>query len=192
MFSGINEAWNNDPVKDITRKLSSGSFSQPSDMAKAFNVKNTRNNLNDEKVKREHYESITLDDSENDEITDASISLYSTCNSDNTPYAPVNVSYKHSHAKKSTCNFNHRHLSRCTECRNQLKKMINSNIKKRMSDILLELKLKELHMYGSNTNNNETHTNSIVNDNWKEVAILVMGSIIALLVIYLIIKSINK
>ena len=208
MFSGINEAWNNDPVKDITKKMSNGSFSKPPDIVRALNVKNQTNDVNNNRINKknrknreniEAYTSISLSD--DDEITDASISLYSTCKSDAyTPLAstrdlsPMDIRYSNNKSTKrdSGCNFNHRHLSKCTECRGQLKRMISSNIEKKMKDILLELKLKELHIYGNKNNSDDTKQTHFFNDNWKEVAILVMGSIIALLIVYLIVKSMNK
>lgn len=197
MFSGINEAWNNDPVKDITKRLSNGSFSRPSDMADALTVKKNRNNINDGRInnnqQKESYQNITLSD--DDEITDASISLYSTCDTDTyTPFASVDIgkSGRKLLKKNSSCNFNHRHLKKCSECRTQLKRMINSNIEKRMKDILLEIKLKDLHMQTNKNSADNDKPHYFFNDNWKEVAILVMGSIIALLIVYLIVRSINK
>lgn len=61
MYSNITDAWNNDPVKEISTKLSQGSFRDTSEYSESFDFKKHANKSNNKRIK---YPEVTLTDTE--------------------------------------------------------------------------------------------------------------------------------
>lgn len=204
MFSNINEAWGNDPVKEMTNKLSNGGFITP---------KGTSNTKNKEALSLSDINSLSLI-SEN---TNAS-----TNDSDFGPFAPANFTKnkkKHNNRYKldsdsddsdyqdTKCAQSIKHLKNCNRCYDKLKDLINSKVNQKFDELILENKLKQLqsaistpiavpptpqpnYQNQQNTNQN-TNQNNTRNDTWKETLIIVIGAIIAIFIIFLIVKSLK-
>jgi hypothetical protein len=164
MFSNINEVWNNDPVKAITDNL----------------AKNDTANLSDS------HSLHLLSDEYN-------INNYGS-------YAPVNFGKKDmkimdlemmsemiSSPVNSKCFYSMKHLKKCDKCHYKLKALINSKVNKKFDEMILKSKMKQLQ-------NATAHTQPYVpkSDSWKETLIIVVGAIIAIFIIFILVKSLNK
>jgi hypothetical protein len=195
MFSSINEAWDHNPVKEITNKLTKGSFNKPDtdpteiykfsqqatsdstlnllseDMSVGRNMNTRYDSCSPVKFKtkkkiKKDVPSIDFSEFENTSATDVS------------PTTPVD----------SKCSYMVRHMSKCTRCYDKLNKLVDKRVKEKLNDVFLDYNLYQLK--------NTPPTQPIVSqpstdnksDSWKETLIIVVGAIIAILIIFLITK----
>ena len=107
---------------------------------------------------------------------------------------------------ESRCNYSVKHLKKCDKCYFKLKKLVNSQVHKKVDEIILENKMKQLQetMTLPKTQNSfpsgQTMTTQLIpytqnnstSESWKETLIIVIGAIIAIFIIFLVAKSINK
>lgn len=171
MFSNITEAWNNDPVKEITNKLNNSTNETISLSDNTISISSNNSLKNDLFPIDKDYKIL----SKNNPIeydTDKSIDLTDSI---------INQ-------KKFDTNYTHnyKHLKKCDNCYNYIMNLIDTQINKRMNDIILNEKLKQLKLYENNSKNN------IISHSWKDTLIIVSGIIIVIIVILLIFKTIKK
>jgi hypothetical protein len=224
MFSTIAEAWNRDPVREMTDKINSGVFTKPSVQSEVFNHKNQGNAVNESRVPKpspkinpfraKHYSDLSL--SNISEVSSESpclsngLSLLSTgTDSDFGKYAPV--SFMKSKPKNdnwiansfgdSRCDYSIKHLDKCEKCYGNLKKLINRKVRSKMDNIILDMKMKQLessqisHFIPSLMNphyNPAQLSTPVKNDSWKNTFIIVIGTIVALFIIFLLVKCMLK
>ena len=250
MFSNIKDAWGNDPVKEITDKLSKGAFQTNTDHENVFNFK-TQNLIENRKRINEN-DILSLSDnislslaSENTDIP-KSISFsnskkksYSnktnthSLHVDKTPdlsdienystYAPANYDkyFNNKKEKKSTyrskhpsitsinitdtdtdtsniinttddskCSYSSKHLKKCDRCYYKLKKLVDNKITKKIDDIILDNKMKQLEAFSLNNleTNLQKNNNISSGPSWEKHLIIVIGVLIAILIIFLIFR----
>lgn len=236
MFSNITEAWSHDPVKEMTEKLSKGTFQTNIPHSEIFNFKNQSNLDNQNKTSSlVKPNELSLSEgnslsvvSENTPIS--SLSLLNTNESDFGSYAPVNFdkysTKKKYHIKKnkyddsdesesdlsseslqnSRCSYSVKHLKKCDRCYNKLKKIVNTKVNKKFDEIILETKMKQLQNatlpqtqiiqpFQPLQNHLPQQPQNITtngSESWKETLIIVIGAIIAIFIIFLIVKALNK
>lgn len=202
MFSNITDAWERDPVREITNKLTTGSYHMDNN---PFRYKNEKNKINNSRIKKNDDSSISLSDN--------SIRL-SDIGIDYSPYAPVDFGKKTkkkyslntsdfntsdssessgmfgTNTGSSKCSFSTRHIKKCSGCHDRLKKMVNKKVTKKFDEMMLEYKMKQLQNTPPPIQQPvQTNTNY---DSWKEILIIVIGGIIALFIIFLIVKCLYK
>jgi hypothetical protein len=171
MFSSIDEAWDNNPVKEITNKLTNGSFNK--DQSNHTNIYKFKQNIPDEKKS-----AINSDSGINLLTEDMSIGQnfqtnFSSCSpiskfknktkSSNSGSGPKNVSSVEFSEFETTvnnmsttdqitpiniagtdCSFSARHLNKCSKCSTQLNKLINKKVKEKINDIFLDINLNQI------------------------------------------------
>lgn len=230
MFSHIEEAWNKDPVKQITGKLSKGAFLTNTNYSEIFNFKD-HNNSNKHVDKTPNSKDIlSISDANSLSLLSENTNASNIINSDFSSFAPVNfdkylnkkkVEKKHGiknnridysdydsdidiisdYLHESRCNYSIKHLRKCDRCYNKLKKLINTKVNNKFDELMLDNKMKQLqNMANIQSNMNQTLSQTIPNpqnnnhnnDSWKEVLIIVIGAIIAIFIIFLIVKAIYK
>lgn len=162
MYSNIIEAWNKDPVKEMTNKLSKN--------RKFLSLSST----DSEKPIKKSIDSLSLSDI-------GSLSILSEKRND-LPEKSILKSSKNS-SENSICSNTISHLKSCDTCNHRIKQMIDDKVKKKFDELILDNKLKELQ------NSKFSNEKSI---SWKEILIIVGGIIIILLIIFLIIKVSQK
>lgn len=176
MFSSIDEAWDNNPVKEITNKLTNGSFNK--DQSNHTDIYKFKKNISDEKKS-----SINSDSGINLLTEDMSIGQnfqtnFSSCspvkfknkakstgtnsNSRFNNVPPVEFSEfettigsnNMSTTDKITplnitatdCSFSIRHLNKCNKCSSQLNKLINKKVKEKINDLFLNINLNQIKL----------------------------------------------
>ena len=94
----------------------------------------------------------------------------------------------------SRCTYSIKHLKKCDRCYYKLKRMVDSKVNKKIDAILLDTKMKQLQNTTSSTIQPSVPYNQTngISDSWKEVLIIIIGAIIAIFIIFLIVKSLNK
>ena len=218
MFSNITDAWTNDPVKEITNRLSKGAFQDRTDHEKMFNFKNQNLLENNKRINDNDMLSLSENISLSlaSENTNYIKSPFISDVSEYTTFAPANYdkyenkkqkSIKTQHhpsvlsinttdtdtsnildtAEDSKCSYSSKHLKKCDRCYYKLKKLVDNNINKKIEDIILDNKMKQLETF-SQTQQLQKPTQS---DSWKETLIIVIGAVIAILIILLIFKCAN-
>ena len=97
----------------------------------------------------------------------------------------------------SRCNYSSKHLKRCDRCHSKLKKMINTKVNEKFDEMILESKLKQLQnanlaptVIQQPASLRDQPQNNTSSDSWKETLILIIGAIIAIFIIFLLVKSI--
>lgn len=90
----------------------------------------------------------------------------------------------------SRCNYSVKHLKKCDRCYDNLKKLVNKKVNERFDEIMLDAKLKQLQTLNSQPINVSTVPLIQTGNNisYKEILIIVVGAIIALIIIFLIVK----
>lgn len=200
MYSNIAEAWNKDPVKEITNKLSKNrKLLSPIDSE----INSSPNFIGSS-------DSITLSDV-------GSLSLMSEKKNSpklnksilkNTKFIPTTTESDGS----EVCTNSIKHLKSCDHCYHRLKQMIDNKVNKKFDELILDNRLKEIQNSGLRTNvnqqtvpisnlaldslllrNNEPKTPIVEKPGYvKETLIIIIGIIIILLIIFLIVKVIQK
>lgn len=207
MFSSVNEVWNNDPVKEMTKKLSNGDFQVMGGYLGSKSIPNLS------------------DDNSLSILSENTLGL-SAFNSEYTPYAPVNNSFdkylkssktnqkksknngKHllsetfesdfsldnnKNDTKSKCNYSINHLKNCNRCYDKLKRLVNSQLNEKFDEIILDTKMKQLqHMTPLQVQTQaaeKVSNNSLMTNSWKDVALIVMAIVIIIFFILFIFKS---
>lgn len=93
----------------------------------------------------------------------------------------------------SRCTYSIRHLKKCDRCYYKLKRLIDSKVGKKFDEMVLDNKMKQLQNSTQPTIiQSVPHQNNGISDSWKETLIIVIGTIIAFLIIFLIVRSLNK
>jgi hypothetical protein len=220
MFSNINDAWDRDPVKEMTNKLSNGAFKTQTDRAEIFNFKDGSNKINNARIgnKCESDNSIfsqsSLDLFSNSNLSPKKnkshigSSLEYTLDSDYSSYAPVNFKKKPYYSKSlidsdlfsesitdSKCMYSVKHLKKCDGCYSKLKKMINQKVNKKFDEMMLDMKMKQIQTGMQIPNQIQSvpqYQSNPFSDSWKETLIIMIGALIALFMIFLIVRSLNK
>lgn len=178
MFSNIDEVWNNDPIKEINKKFKHNQDVTP------YDSKNT-NDFWSAKRNSQSYDPISL----------SSDNFNSEMNSEmNSEYAPIDFSNYDKCKKKSLdlnhdnkCSFSIKHLSKCWDCKNKLKIIVDKKIKSRMDEIILNNKmddLKKMYVSSPPTPNNT----NIITDNYKELIVLFIGIFFAFIIFCMMVK----
>lgn len=209
LYSNISEAWKNDPVKEITNKLTLNTHKSYPERSQVFNFKNYMNEPNKDTISLTESISIMSDGEtpyENSQIPYASIpnkSNKSKFMSDNYIH-PYSKKYNNNYNKKSyyygseksdpfsdsKCDYSIRHLKKCDRCYDRIRQLINSQVNRKIDELILDNKMKQIqNIVPINQPNSINMTSS---DSWKETMIIVSGAIIALFIIFLIVKLIYK
>lgn len=184
MFSNITDAWSNDPVKEMTNKLSNAKFSENDNKIVLKNNTSTIPDINSISLASERASERTF------------VPLYSDF--DYSPYAPLEKYSRRTNRparyeyetdvdeKHNNCMYSIKHLKNCDQCYNRLKKLINDKIDKKFDEIMLDYKLKQIQNATTNTQS------TLTTQSGKEILLVVIGIVIALIIIFLIIKAIHK
>lgn len=176
MFSSIDEAWDNNPVKEITNKLTNGSFNK--DQSNHTDIYKFKKNISDEKKSAINSDSginlLTEDMSigQNFQTNFSSCSpvkfknkAKSTRTNSNSRFNNVpSVEFSEfettigsnnmSTTDKITpinitatdCSFSIRHLNKCNKCSSQLNKLINKKVKEKINDLFLDINLNQIKL----------------------------------------------
>ena len=226
MFSNIHEAWSKDPVKEMTSRLNRGDFKNDNEFVNAFKFKDHNNDFNGQSIKptndRSSREIPTTSLKEKDNqhssrsidlssITSPNNTLSLSTYSDASSYAPVDFKrnkkmkydFMNSESESFTdskCSYSIKHLKKCGKCYRSLIKLIEKKIKKKMDDVIIDMKFKQLQtqhlssqpMTSQQLQSAPTVSTPIMSESWKETLIIVMGAIITLFLIFLIVKSLWK
>jgi hypothetical protein len=117
-------------------------------------------------------------------------------------------------AQNSRCNYSVKHLKKCDRCYDKLKKLVNTKVNQKFDEMILDTKMKQLQ----NASIPPTHIihpqmqpqiqplmqqqiqpqmqpanlHPQKSDSWKELLIIVVGAIIAIFIVFLIVKALNK
>ena len=204
MFSNISEAWANDPVKEMTDKLSKGAFGTHTNRGDIFNLKKT------------NPTEISLSDN-----TSASISLFSENTINQSPFSPIRFNKTNKKTNRihhpslritdtdtnsdqtqesisssdnfadSKCSYSVKHLKKCNRCYNKLKKLINGKLTKKVDEIILDTKMKQIQN-ASMLQQPTQPVQALQPDSWRETLIIIVGAVIAIFIIFLIVKCLNK
>ncbi|AYV85371.1 MAG: hypothetical protein Satyrvirus13_4 [Satyrvirus sp.] len=190
MFSNITEVWNNDPVKEMTDKLSKNTF-RTKPQHEIFNFKNKNVGLSDAKSISLASENLTNTNSNsysNSYIPENSVNFREqNLNKYLKKYQPK--SYNSESEDDFKCDHNIKHLKKCKICYNKLKQFINSKINKKFDEIILDNKMKQLkNMVGTSN----IYPEKISNNNWKEILIIVAAIVIIIFIILMATKIFYK
>lgn len=222
MFSNIAEAWKYDPVKEMSTKLSKGAFSKQNEHSNIFNFKDRKNkdivSLSDDSLSLISENTIGSDNFR----TQRKNPLKGVYNDiEYGPFAPANLDKYPEKSKKpyrkskhpsitslsninstesdlfdsvdeSKCSYSVKHLNKCDRCYYKLKRMIDNKVNKKFDDMVLTNKMQQLQTNNVVTPVQPTQNNSGMSDSWKETLIIVIGAIIAIFIIFLIVKSLGK
>ncbi|XWV25153.1 hypothetical protein QJ856_gp0619 [Tupanvirus deep ocean] len=229
MFSNITEAWNYDPVKEMTDKLSKGAFRTNTDQSEIFNFKSQSNNINQTKINNaKPKDIISLSDGNSLSLLSENTTGINTLDSDFGSFAPVNFDKysnnkkkqnKNKHSKRydsissdsdlsstdsleeSRCDYSVKHLKKCDRCYDRLKKLVNSKVNRKFDEIILDTKMKQLQnvtvpqfpiLQQPQAQSYAQNIPTPNSDSWKETLIIVIGAIIAIFIIFLIVKAMHK
>lgn len=207
LYSDISEAWKNDPVKEMTNKLSMGTIKSYPERSEIFNFKNYINNPKKDTLSLTESISI-MSDGESPYETHKSHIPYASFTNKFDKSRFISNNHKQSYPKKykkythrnssdfsdmvseSKCDYSIRHLRKCNRCYDKIRQLINSQVNKKLDEIILDNKMKQIQ-------NNIPVSQPIANntassDSWKETLIIISGAIIALFIIFLIVKLIYK
>lgn len=189
-FSDINEAWEHDPVREITNKLSKGNF-KSSEHSKIFDFKSVQASCLPKSPDKD-TQSISLSD-----IDSTSLLSNNIVSSDIGSYAPINFSQASKKKRKyhisndttdnSRCNYSVKHLKKCDKCYHKLKHLIDTKVNKKFDEIILDNKMKELQ----NSNNIPPPPVPPVSS-WKETLVIIIGAIVAIFIVFLMIRSLGS
>lgn len=163
MFSNITDVWNNDPVKEISKKISSGLFNHPNCNNEYQLLQKAKQEESNDKIDRKNNY-YYLDDNDTYSISVAS-------------------DYKSKYKTKTQlqCHESINHIVECKECYEKLQKKIVNRFDKKLDKIFLKNKLKKIQK--------SSYKKSQI---WKNISVIVIGILIILLFLFLIIKSINN
>ena len=194
MYSNISEVWPNEHINEIPNKLPDRKI-----------IANSATDKIPESQKKVDLSEINSTSFMSDNLLpDNLLSDYSL--SEFGSYAPAKfdkyqsfdkLKKKYKYAKTqdndphipSTTACNHvTHMKKCDQCYDNLKNLINSKVSKKFDELMLDYKLKQLQ----NINQPKKSTEQYSNSRWKETLIIISGVIIAMFIIFLIIKSIHK
>jgi hypothetical protein len=188
MFSSWDEAWINDPVKAMTRKLSGKPASDKKKLADDSEVKKFK------EANKSPSDNLSKSDPRTDiyNFSSPSINL-SELSINTTPYKKKFFKQNNFSDAFDTPDFTEReelgcasvtdHLRKCDRCYAQFKKMIDRKVNDKLHDVMLF----------SNFNRQSTSTTDTQSsDSWKETLIIVVGVVIVIFILYLITKSLNS
>ncbi|AGC01903.1 hypothetical protein H012_gp559 [Acanthamoeba polyphaga moumouvirus] len=214
MFSNmtdITEAWDRDPVKGMTKKISDGIFDADRDKNKTiYKFKNDSKDLNSLSLSDNYSLSSKNSLSFNPKLSlDSDISNVLPSNFNKRGGLKNNIlnlseiinsdSSFTENGFNTKCEHSIKHIKKCNKCYDQLKKIVDNKVIKKMDEIILDNKLKQIQAFTPNLTQQNTpqnisqNTHSVINpDSWKETLVIVIGVIIALFIIFLIIKAICK
>ncbi len=204
MFSNITDAWNHDPVKEMTDKLSRGAFRNSSHDDEHPSTNDSRRNTRDV---------IKTNLSEDNSLSLLSDNTLNFTDSDFGSFTPINFNKKQTKNRRpkhydsdtnssqttnssddSDCSYSVKHLKKCTQCNDKIKKIISTKVNKKFDEMILDNKIKQLQsavgsqiqtyqpLVSSNTNN----------ESWKQLLIIVVAAVIIIFVIFLMAKTLNK
>lgn len=88
----------------------------------------------------------------------------------------------------SKCDYSVKHLNKCDRCYYKLKRMIDNKVNKKLDELVLEQKMKQIQNMPVQTPVQPNPSS----ESWKETLIIVVGAIIAIFIIFLIVKCISK
>lgn len=162
MFSSWDEAWVNDPVKAMTKKIAE----KPPIMKDKGSDKDSRTSIYD--FSTIASPSINMSDTP----FRRKISKRETNFSDifDTPH------------EKTSCASATNHIRNCDECYAQFKKMIDRRVNEKLQDMMMF----------NNFNRQPTLPESSSSDSWKETLIIIAGVVLVIFMLYLMAKSLNK
>uniref|UniRef100_A0A6C0CBY3 Uncharacterized protein n=1 Tax=viral metagenome TaxID=1070528 RepID=A0A6C0CBY3_9ZZZZ len=164
MFSSWDDAWINDPVKAMTRKLSGKPNSDTEPVDKISNPRTDIYNFSSPSIN----------------LSELSVNT--------TPYKKK--LYKRDDIFNTSdfverdepgCTAVTNHLQNCDRCYAQFKKMVDRKVNDRLHDIMLFSNI-----------NRQTDINTTQSDSWKETLIIVVGAVIVIFILYLMTKSLTK
>lgn len=206
MYSNITEAWNNDPVKEMSYKLSNDKFSKPG-REEIFNLTKT-NEKNDYQIirppsQRRQQASNIANLSDIESINSISFPIDDD-KSDFGLYAPVKFN-KYRKPQRvfnypsnvvddissetdypgSKCTLSLRHLKHCHQCYDKLKNLIDDKINKKFDEMNLDNKMKQLQ-------NMSCPNISTKSESWKEIMMIIFGAIVVIFIMLLIVRILPK
>ena len=101
----------------------------------------------------------------------------------------------------SRCNYSVKHLKNCDRCYDKLKKLVNTKVNEKFDEMILDTKMKQLQnatIPQTQLVHQQPHVvlpqniQNTSNNSWKETLIIVIGAIIAIFIIFLIVKALHK
>ena len=216
MFSSIPDAWNNNPVKEITNKLMTGGFNKNKlDHTDIYNFKQELS-----ESASESGINLLSEDMSVGQNLQTRFSSYSPVKFKNKPKSKLKSNLKSnsktvpsidfsefetsgitdtsmptrpSHMLDSRCSYSVKHLDKCTRCYAQLNKLINKKVKEKVNDIFLDINMSQLRMNNQPVQSqtqpqSASPTSTGLSDSWKETLIIIVGAVIAIFIIFLITK----
>lgn len=189
-FANIIEAWNHDPVKEITNKLSKGEFKIATEQSEFFDFKNANSvgatvSLSDNNLYGSDASCGTSDFGLGNLGCLNSLDSLGSLDSLVGPKRPDN-SKGLCDSAGSKCSFSIKHLNKCDNCYLKLKQLINKKVNEKFDNILLENKFKQLQTTFVPPSYDQR------SDSWKETLVIMVGAIIAIFLIFMIVKIFYK
>jgi len=215
MFSSIADAWNNNPVTEMSQKLSKGSFKQSTDnhMYKlsedslSFSDAPLSLGTDDIGMSRDRStlmsisptpEAQTLRRLLDDDILTIDMGEFANSleSSDGVNLTTTPIQ-KNGSIGDSRCSFSVKHLSKCDRCYRRLNRLINKKVKEKVNEYFVEANMKKLATINTQLNQSnalrypEADRSPLLSESLKETLIIVFGGVIALVIIYLIVKCLK-
>lgn len=197
MFSSLNDAWGNDPVKDMTNKLTRATYDTNDETyANIYNLSTPTVNLSETSINLPSEMSLPEQIRHPKEIKrplfykemhkNKMISRGSSKKRKNMDFS-FSDTFDSSDFEKSSCASTVRHIKKCNKCYSNFKKIIDRKVKDQLQNVMLynNLQQSEKTIFGMSNI-------AGMSDSWKETLIIVVGAVIAIFILFLISKSFDK
>lgn len=200
MFSSIPEAWDRNPVSEITNKLKNGSFNKTNreDIYKFKNTEFSESGIsllsedmllgNNIGTKFSSYSPVKFKNKSKINPLSMDFSEFATHSTDD------NIKMG-----DSKCSFSTTHLAKCNRCAIKLNELIDKKVKEKLNDVFLNFNLNQIQqgLGRQNTEHFNTQAQPVsqstgLPDAWKETLIIVSGALIAIFLICLITKTLRN
>lgn len=168
MYSNIEDAWNNDPIQEMTTKYTHKRADGDNSLEKIFKFKDNNDTISEQSA----ISLSKLNTNANSINESDSLFINSNNNSEN--------------KYNSKCLYSVKHLKKCTRCTNKLNKIIDTKMQDKLDRIILDMKMSTIQ----NKDVNVKKESSILNNSGRELVIIFISIILAIILIFLIIKSI--
>lgn len=169
MFSIIDDAWTNDPVKEMTKKYS--------DIENECVVEHTDTNANNKKntksSKHNAIHSITLN---SDDLLTEAINVGSSS------VLEKFTNNQSSDTDDTECQYYSKHFRKCNKCNNKIRYLVNKTIDDKIDGILLNQQLK-------NAMEKKEDDSLLLKKYWKDLLIVGLVILLFVLIIVIVLKK---
>lgn len=192
MFSSIEEAWNHNPVEEMTHRLSQGEF-RKNPIDEMIYVKDRDQWKKKQERSEDSVASISLngisDTYTNSKKSKRQFSSKNIRHYNNPLTSDVDDSEMSDFQISEKCIHSIRHLKKCGYCYRKLSKIIDKKVKKKCEELQLEKQLRDTHDIPIKQ---ESKTSFFANGQLREVTLIIVGGIIALFIIFLMFRNSNR